>query len=95
MLALYTIACPPFHRLSLSLSKMTVPPYPPPDFDPLPSVGAHCGVHLSTSNTTWDSHPRSSDGASPGDIGTGTSHTSVHFILAQPSKDWEHRVIIN
>jgi hypothetical protein len=42
--------------------------------------------------TTWASHPRSRDGAGPGDDGTGTSRTIVRFILGQPRKDWERRV---
>jgi hypothetical protein len=37
--------------------------------------------------TTWASHPRSRDGANPGDGGTGTSRTIVRFILGQSSKD--------
>ena len=42
--------------------------------------------------TTWASHPRSRDGAGPGDDGAGTSRAIVRFILGQPSKDWERQV---
>ena len=42
--------------------------------------------------TTWASHPRSRDGAGPGDDGAGTSRTIVRFILGQPRKDWERQV---
>ena len=81
---------------------MTVPRFPPPDFDLLPPVGLLVGVFSVDSaferrmlvRTTWASHPRSRDGASPGDGGTGTSRTIVRFILGQPSKDsdWKQRV---
>lgn len=79
---------------------MIIPPFPPPDFDLLPPVGLLVGVFSVDSaferrmlvRTTWASHPRSRDGASPGDNGTGTSRTIVRFILGQPRKDWEHRV---
>ena len=79
---------------------MIVPPFPPPDFDLLPPVGLLVGVFSVDSaferrmlvRTTWASHPRSRDGASPGDNGTGTSRTIVRFILGQPRKDWERRV---
>ena len=79
---------------------MTVPPFPPPYFDLLPPVGLFVAVFSIDSaferrmlvRTTWASHPRSRDGASPGDGGMGTSRTIVRFILGQPSKDWEHRV---
>jgi hypothetical protein len=79
---------------------MTVPPFPPPGFDPLPPVGLLVGVFSIDSaferrmlvRTTWASHPRSRDGASPGDGGWGTSRTIVRFILGQPSKHLEHRI---
>lgn len=81
---------------------MTPPPFPPPDFDFLPPVGLLVGVFSIDSaferrmlvRTTWSSHPRSRDGARPGDGGTGTSRTIVRFILGQPSKDsdWKQRV---
>ena len=79
---------------------VTVPNFPPPDFDFLPPVGLLVGVFSIESaferrmlvRTTWASHPRSRDGASPGDGGRGTSRTIVRFILGQPSKDLEHRI---
>ena len=79
---------------------MTVPPFPPPGFDLLPPVGLLVGVFSIDSGferrmlvrTTWAGHPRSRDGASPGDGGIGTSRTIVRFILGQPSKDLEHRI---
>jgi hypothetical protein len=81
---------------------MIVPHFPPPDFDLLPPVGLLVGVFSIASaferrmlvRTTWASHPRSRDGASPGDGGTGTSRTIVRFILGQPAgrnSDWVHR----
>ena len=79
---------------------MTLPPFPPPDFEFLPPVGLLVGVFSIDSaferrmlvRTTWSSHPRSRDGASPGDGGRGTSRTIVRFILGQPTKDFEHRI---
>ncbi|KAF8807379.1 hypothetical protein BYT27DRAFT_7189471 [Phlegmacium glaucopus] len=78
----------------------TIPPFPPPDFDFLPPAGVFIGVFSIDSalerrmlvRTTWASHPRSRDGAGPGDDGAGTSRTIVRFILGQPRKDWERQV---
>ena len=79
---------------------MTVPSFPPPNFDLLPPAGVFIGVFSVDSaferrmlvRSTWASHPRSRDGAAPGDNGIGTSRTIVRFILGQPRKDWERRV---
>lgn len=44
--------------------------------------------------TTWASHPRSREGADSSDGGAGTSRTIVRFILGQPRKEWERRVLL-
>lgn len=66
----------------------------------MPPAGVFIGVFSIDSaferrmlvRTTWASHPRSRDGAGPGDDGAGTSRAIVRFILGQPSKDWERQV---
>ena len=77
-----------------------LPIFPPPDFDSLPPAGIFVGIFSVDSaferrqlvRTTWASHPRSRNGAGPGDNGFGTSRTIVRFILALPRKNWERRV---
>jgi len=75
-------------------------PFPPPHFDDLPPAGVFLGVFSTDSGgerrmfirNTWASHPRSRNGADPGDDGNGTSRTIVRFILGKPRADWERRV---
>ncbi|KAF9787168.1 glycosyltransferase family 31 protein [Thelephora terrestris] len=78
------------------------PDFPPPDFDSIPPVGVFVGVFSLDSSferrqlirSTWAGHERSRDGAGEGDGGLGTSRTIVRFILGQPSKEWERRVML-
>ena len=77
-----------------------LPPFPPPNFDSLSPAGVFVGVFSTDSSferrqlvrTTWAGHPRSRNGAGPGDNGLGTSRTIVRFILGLPRKNWERRV---
>ncbi|KAF8905559.1 hypothetical protein CPB84DRAFT_1771719 [Gymnopilus junonius] len=76
------------------------PPFPHAELDRLPPAGVFVGVFSVDSafdrrnlvRTTWASHPRSREGAGPGDEGVGTSRTVVRFVLGQPSREWERRV---
>jgi hypothetical protein len=77
-----------------------LPIFPPPDFDARPPAGVFVGIFSVDSaferrqlvRTTWASHPRSRNGAGPGDNGFGTSRTIVRFILGLPRKNWDRRV---
>ena len=44
--------------------------------------------------STFASHARSRNGAGEGDGGEGTSRTIVRFVLGQPRKDWERRIML-
>ena len=81
-------------------TNITVPSFPPPDFDTLAPAGVFVGVFsMDTAverrmlvRSTWAKHARSREGAAVGDGGVATSRTIVRFILGQPSKEWERRV---
>ncbi|SJL05639.1 uncharacterized protein ARMOST_08985 [Armillaria ostoyae] len=74
--------------------------FPPENLDSLPPAGLFIGVfsidsafeRRSLIRSTWASHPRSREGAGPGDNGVGTSRSVVRFILGQPRKDWEQQI---
>lgn len=74
--------------------------FPPENLDSLPPAGLFIGVFSIDSaferraliRSTWASHPRSREGAGPGDNGVGTSRSVVRFILGQPRKDWEQQI---
>ena len=78
------------------------PEFPPPDLDTIPPVGVFVGVFSLDSSferrqlirSTWAGHKRSRYGAGEGDGGLCTSRTIVRFILGQPSKDWERRIML-
>ncbi|KAF9651872.1 hypothetical protein BDM02DRAFT_3109981 [Thelephora ganbajun] len=78
------------------------PDFPPSDLDSIPPIGVFVGVFSLGSaferrqliRSTWAGHKRSRYGAGEGDGGLGTSRTIVRFILGQPSKDWERRVML-
>ncbi|KAL0071945.1 hypothetical protein AAF712_000868 [Marasmius tenuissimus] len=77
-------------------------PFPHEELDELPPAGVFIGVFSTDSayerralvRSTWASHPRSRDGAGPGDEGMGTSRTIVRFIMGQPRKDFERRIAL-
>ncbi|KAF8140284.1 glycosyltransferase family 31 protein [Boletus edulis] len=97
---------PPSYRTRLPypylnpLPELFPPTFPPDDLDSVPPAGIFLGVFSMDSalerrmliRTTWASHPRSRNGAGPGDSGFGTSRTVVRFILGQPRKGWERRI---
>ncbi|KAI0724603.1 hypothetical protein C8T65DRAFT_627054 [Cerioporus squamosus] len=81
-------------------TNITVPSFPPPDFDTLAPAGVFVGVFsMDTAverrmlvRSTWAKHVRSREGANASDDGVATSRTIVRFILGQPNKEWERRV---
>ncbi|TDL25441.1 hypothetical protein BD410DRAFT_766067 [Rickenella mellea] len=82
-------------------TRLTPPPFPPPNLDELPPAGVFMGVFsmdLSIERrmiirSTYASHVRSRNGAGGlGDRGFGTSRTIVRFILGRPRPDWERRI---
>ncbi|KAI0032761.1 hypothetical protein K488DRAFT_30311, partial [Vararia minispora EC-137] len=78
------------------------PSFPPADFDSLSPAGVFLGVFSIDSSVerrmlirnTWASHQRSRGGAGAGDDGHGTSRTIVRFVLGQPRKTWERRIML-
>ncbi|KZT02672.1 glycosyltransferase family 31 protein [Laetiporus sulphureus 93-53] len=80
----------------------TPPTFPSVDLDTLSPAGVFVGV-FSMDNaverrmlirSSWASHQRSRDGAGEGDGGVGTSRTIVRFILGQPRKEWQRRIML-
>lgn len=90
------------HIKTLRNAATNPPVFPPSDLDSIPPVGVFVGVFSLDSSferrqlirSTWAGHKRSRYGAGEGDGGLGTSRTIVRFILGQPSKDWERRIML-
>ncbi|KZV87101.1 hypothetical protein EXIGLDRAFT_752454 [Exidia glandulosa HHB12029] len=92
------------YNSSAQLADPSIPLFPPRnldvDWEALAPAGIFLGILTIDSaverrmlaRTTWAAHPRSRNGAFPGDGGHSTSRTIVRFVIGRPRKEWEQRV---